>query len=379
MNRSFKVTLAFLSIAVLAGFVVVRGINARIKAAAIVKQETLDLAVPSVAVIHPKRGAAKDEIILPGNMQAFIDSPIYARTSGYLKSWKVDIGQKVKTGQVLAEIETPEIDQQLQQARADQATAEANMKLSETTAARYQSLLKLDAVSRQETDQAVSDLEAKKAIVASTRANVKRLEEMVSFQKVTAPFDGVITARNTDVGALVNAGNGGPAQELFHLASTSKLRVFVSVPQAYSRSAGAGVVADLTLPEFPGRHFSGRVARTSESIDAATRTLLTEVDIDNSSGTLLPGAYVQVHLRLPPGASALLLPVTALIFRAEGLQVAVIRDGKAELVPITTGRDFGTEVEVTSGISEQDAVVVNPPDSLTTGAAVHIEPASGER
>ncbi len=375
MKRTFKVTLAFVALLVLAGFMVVRGINQRIKAAAIVKQETLDLAIPSVAVIHPKRGAAKDEILLPGNIQAFTDSPIYARTNGYLKKWYVDIGQRVKAGQVLADIETPEIDQQLQQARADLATAEANLKLSETTAARYQALLKLDAVSRQEADQTASDLEAKKTIVASARANVKRLEELAAFQKLTAPFDGVITARNTDVGALINAGNGGPAQELYHLAATDRLRVFISVPEIYSRSATPGVTAELTLTEFPGRRFTGKIVRTAQAIDAATRTLLTEVDIDNGSGTLLPGAYVQVHLKLPAGSSALILPVTTLIFRSEGMQVAVVRDNKAELIPITLGRDFGTEVEVTSGLTENDFVVVNPPDSLTSGSQVRVETA----
>ena len=378
MNKSLKVTLFFVAMLVLAGFVVVRGINGRIKAAAIVKQETLDLAIPSVAVIHGKPGALKDEIVLPGNMMAFTDAPIYARSSGYLKKWYADIGQRVKAGQPLADIESPEIDQQLQQSRADLATAEANLRLSETTATRYLALLKMDAISRQETDQAVSDLEAKKTIVTSSRANVKRLEEVVGFEKVTAPFDGVITARNTDTGALVNAGNGGSAQELFHLAATDKLRVFISVPQNYSRSASAGVSADLTLTEFPGRHFTGRIARTAQSIDAATRTLLTEVDIDNSSGALLPGAYVQVHLRLPAGSAALVLPVTALIFRSEGLQVAVVRDGKVELVPITLGRDFGTEVEVISGVTARDAVVDNPPDSLSSGAQVRLEPAQGE-
>jgi RND family efflux transporter MFP subunit len=379
MKRSFKFTLISLLVIVLAGFVVVRGINSRIKAAGIVKQETLDLAIPSVAVIHAKVGGMKDEIVLPGNMQAFTDAPIYARTSGYLKKWYFDIGQHVKTGQLLAEIESPEIDQQLQQSRADLATAESNLKLSETTASRYQALLKLDAISRQETDQAVSDLEAKKTIVASSRANVNRLEQMVSFEKVNAPFDGVITARNTDTGALVNAGNGGAAQELFHLAATDRLRVFISVPQSYSRSATPGVIADLTLTEFPGRRFAGKVARTAQSIDAATRTLLTEVDIDNAAGTLLPGAYVQVHLRLPSGFAALVLPVTALIFRSEGMQVAVVRDGKVDLVTVTLGRDFGTEVEVTSGITAQDAVIVNPPDSLAAGAQVRLEPAQGER
>ncbi len=379
MNRTFKVLLILLAIGVLAGFVVVRGINARIKASAIVKQETLDLAIPSVATIQPKRGEARDEIVLPGNMMAFIDAPIYARTNGYLKKWNVDIGQHVKAGQQLAEIESPEVDQQLSQARADLQTAEANLKLAETTAARYQTLLKLDAISRQEVDTAVGDYEAKKAIVASGKANVNRLEQLVSFEKVTAPFDGVITARNTDIGALINAGNGGSAQELFHLAATDKLRVFVSVPQMYSQAATPGVTADLTLTEMPGRHFTGKIARTAQSIDATTRTLLTEVDLDNTSGALLPGAYVQVHIRLPRGATSLVLPVTALIFRSQGMQVAVVRDGKAELVPVTLGRDFGTEVEVTSGITEQDAVINNPPDSLSAGSQVRVEPAAGEQ
>ena len=379
MSRPFKVILIFLAILVLAGFVVVRGINARIKAAAIVKQETLDLAIPSVAVIQPKRGSMKDEIVLPGNMMAFTDSPIYARTNGYIKKWYVDIGQKVKAGQLLAEIEAPEVEQQLQQARADLATSEANMRLSETTAGRYQALLKMDAVSRQETDQAVSDFEAKKSMMASARANVNRLEQLVGFEKVTAPFEGVITARNTDVGALINAGNGGTAQEIYHLAATNRLRVFVSVPQMYSASAQTSVVADITLTERPGQHFNGKVARTAEAIDATTRTLLTEVDIDNNNGALLPGAYVQVHLRLPRGSSALVLPVTALIFRSEGMQVAVVRDGKAEMVPVTLGRDFGTEVEVTSGITDRDLIVNNPPDSLTTGSQVRVEPVGGER
>jgi RND family efflux transporter MFP subunit len=284
---------------------------------------------------------------------------------------------RVKSGQLLAEIETPEIDKQLEQARADVATAESNLKISETTAGRYQALLKMDAISRQETDQAVADLEAKKTMLTSVRANVKRLEDMVSFQKVYAPFDGVITVRNTDIGALVNAGNGGPAQELFHLASTDRLRVFVSVPQVYSRSATPGVRADLTLTEYPGRRFAGKVARTSSSIDAATRTLLTEVDLDNPSGQLLPGAFAEVHLKLPTQTAALIVPVTALIFRAEGLQVAVVRDNKAELVRITVGRDYGNEIEATSGITEEDAVVVNPPDSLATGVAVRVEPAGG--
>jgi RND family efflux transporter MFP subunit len=379
-------TLKFISIAVvvflIAGAVVVRGINSRIKAAAIVKQETLDLAVPSVAVIHPKRGAMKDEISLPGNIMAFTDAPIYARTSGYLKKWYADIGTHVKAGQLIAEIESPEVDQQLDQARAEMNQAQANLKLAELTVARYTALLKLDAIAKQDVDNATGAQEAGKATVASQAANVRRLEQMVGFEKVFAPFDGVITVRNTDVGALINAGagSGGTSQELFHISTTNKLRIFVSVPQMYSRAAVPGVTADITLAESPGKKFMGKVARNSESIDPSTRTLLTEVDLDNPTGQLMPGAYAEVHLKLPAQSAALILPVTALVFRAEGLQVAVVRDGnRAELVRITLGRDFGTEVEVTSGITEHDQVVVNPPDSLTTGAGVRVGPASGEK
>ncbi|MGD1098152.1 MAG: efflux RND transporter periplasmic adaptor subunit [Bryobacteraceae bacterium] len=374
MLRTLKTTLVVLVLVCVAGIVVFRGINSRVKAAAVVKQETLDLALPSVSVIHPKRGAMKDEIVLPGNIMAFIDSPIYARTSGYLKKWYVDIGGHVKTGQLIAEIESPEVDQQLDQAQAQLQTAQANLKLSEITVTRYQTLLKLESIAKQDVDNAVGALEANKATVASMAANVKRLEQMVSFEKVYAPFDGVLTARNTDIGALINAGNGGAAQELFHISSTDKLRIFVSVPQMYSQAATPGVSADLTLTERPGRHFVGKIARNAEAIDAATRTLLTEVDIDNTSGQLLPGSYAEVHLKLPAQSVALMLPVPALIFRSEGLQVSVVRDGnRASLVHVTLGRDYGTEVEVTSGITEQDAVIVNPPDSLTEGAIVRVE------
>jgi RND family efflux transporter MFP subunit len=375
MLRTLKTTLVVLVLVCIAGLVVFRGINSRVKAAAVVKQETLDLAVPSVSVIHPKRGAMKDEIVLPGNIMAFIDSPIYARTSGYLKKWYVDIGGHVKSGQLIAEIESPEVDQQLDQAQAQLQTAQANLKLSEITVTRYQTLLKLESIAKQDVDNAVGALEANKATVASMAANVKRLEQLVSFEKVYAPFDGVLTMRNTDIGMLINAGNGGAAQELFHISSTDKLRIFVSVPQMYSQAAVAGVTADITLTERPGRRFTGKIARNAESIDAVTRTLLTEVDIENAAGQLLPGAYAEVHLKLPEQSAALMLPVPALIFRAEGLQVAVVRDGnRAGLVHVTLGRDYGTEVEVTSGITEQDAVIVNPPDSLTEGAIVRVEP-----
>jgi RND family efflux transporter MFP subunit len=373
MARTLKIVLFFVICLLLAGSIVVRGINSRIRAAAVVKQETLDQSIPTVAVIHLKHGGMKDEIVLPGNIQAFVDAPIYARTSGYLSKWYTDIGTRVKAGQLIAEIDSPEVDQQLAQAKAELATANANMKLAELTMNRDQNLLKLEAIAKQDVDNAVGAYEADKAIVASQGANLKRLEQLVAFEKVTAPFDGVITARNTDLGMLINAGNGGTTQELFRMATTDKLRVFVSVPQTHSRAATPGLNAELTLTEYPGRRFTGKIARNAGSIDPSTRTLLTEVDIDNTSGTLMPGAYAEVHLKLPAQTPALMLPVTALIFRAEGLRVAVVRDGKAQLVTVTLGRDFGTEVEVTSGLTEHDQVIVSPPDSLSAGAAVRAE------
>jgi RND family efflux transporter MFP subunit len=370
-GRIFRVIAALVVLALLA-LGVYRGINTRIKAAANVKIETIDMSVPTVTVVHPKRGALKDEIVLPGNIQAFTISPIYARTSGYLSKWYVDIGGRVKTGQLLAEIDTPEVDKQLDQARADLTTAQANLKLAEITMNRYVGLLK-DAIPKQDVDNAVSAAEADKSIVTSQTANVKRLEQLVSFEKVYAPFEGVITARNTDTGALINAGNGGTAQLLFMLAATNVVRVFVNVPQIYSRSATPGVVARLTLAQYPNRQFVGKVARNAESMDPTMRTLLTEVDVDNAGGELLPGAFAQVHLTLAAKAPSLLLPVNSLLFRAEGLQAGVVRDGgKVELMPIAIGKDYGTEVEVVSGLSESDSVIVNPPDSLATGSIVRL-------
>jgi RND family efflux transporter MFP subunit len=377
LGRILKLVVVLAVLSLLA-FGVMRGINTRIKAAANVKQETVDMSVSTVSVIHPKRGALKDEIVLPGNIQAFIVSPIYARINGYLKKWYFDIGGRVKAGQLLAEIEAPEVDKQLDQARADLATFEANLSLSQSTMTRWQDLLKRDAVAKQETDDKIGDYQAKKATVDSGRANVKRLEDMVSFEKVYAPFDGVITARNTDIGALINAGNGGVSQQLFTLAATNTLRVFVNVPQMHSRSAAPGVGAQLTLAEFPNRRFVGKIARNAEAIDPTTRTLLTEVDVDNATGELLPGAFAQVHLTLAAKAPSLVLPVNALLFRAEGLQAGVVREGgKVELISIVVGKDYGTEVEVvSSGLTETDNVIVNPPDSLATGTTVRV--ASGK-
>jgi RND family efflux transporter MFP subunit len=353
--------------------IVVAGILPRRRARAALRTETNDLAVPTVSVIHPKLGAPLSEITLPGNVQAFTDSPIYARTNGYLKKWYVDIGARVTSGELLADIETPEVDQELDQARADLNTAQANFHLSEITAARYQDLLKTDSVSKQDVDNANGDFQAKKAMVASAQSNVKRLEELQSFEKIYAPFDGVITARNTDVGHLINSGNGGPATELFHIAAVRTMRVYINLPQQYSQAAKPGITADLTLQEFPGRQFQGRLVRTSDAIDVASRTLLVEVDVDNPHGEILPGAYTEVHLKIPSGVPALILPVSALIFRSNGLQVGTVQDGdRASLANITLGRDMGSEVEVVSGLTANDSVIANPPDSLIQGETVRV-------
>lgn len=363
---------------ILVGGIVYWGISSRNKESVTLNRETKEMAVPRVSVVHPKRASATQEIVLPANIQAFTDSPIYARTNGYLKRWYVDIGAHVKAGQLLAEIDTPEVDQQLQQARADLNTAEANDHLAEITAARYQGLLKTDAVSRQDADNAAGDWEAKKAMVQSAQFNVKRLEDTQAFQKIYAPFDGVITVRKTDIGALINSGNGGLAQELFHIASIHRMRVYVNVPQTYSRVAKPGLTADLTLPEFPERRFKGTLVRTAEAIDAASRTLLAEFDVGNPTGELLPGAYAEMHLQLPGGSSTYMLPVNTLIFRAEGLQIATVKsDNHVALIPVTLGRDFGNEVEIISGLDGTEQVIVNPPDSLVSNEAVRIaEPQS---
>jgi len=347
------------------------GISARTRALDIVTQETREAAVPTVAVVAPEPGAPQDEITLPGTMQPFADAPIYARTNGYLKRWHVDIGTRVKTGQLLAEIDTPELDQQLMQARADLATAEANAKLAQSTAERYRDLIKSDSVSQLDLDNANGNLEAKLTAVESARANAGRLQQLQGFRRIEAPFDGVITARNTDIGALIDSGSN--AKELFHIAAMHRLRVFVNVPQVYSRAAQPGLTAELTLKEFPGRRFTGTLARTSGAIDVASRTLLTEVDVDNPKNELLPGSYAEVHFKLPAAASTLRLPVDSLIFKADGLQIATVNGAnRVAMVSVTAGRDFGDTVEILSGVSAGDRVVLNPPDSLTDGQTVRV-------
>ncbi len=358
--------------------IVVAGVVPRLRAKAALRVETNSLAVPQVQVIQPKRGATAQEIILPGNIQAFIDAPIYARTNGYLKVWYFDIGAHVKKGQLLAEIETPEVDQQLLQARADLNTAQANLNLSQITFNRFEGLKNTDSVAVQDVDNAAGDYAAKKATVDSARSNVNRLEDLQSFEKIYVPFDGVVTARNTDVGQLIDSGSsGGPGKELFHVAAIRTLRVYINVPQQYSVAAKPGILADLTLAQFPGRKFQGKLVRTANAIDLTSRTLLVEVDVDNSTGELLPGAFTEVHLKIPTDIPSYILPVNALIFRAQGLQVATVENrehGKdhAKLVPITLGRDFGATVEVVSGVTDADKVIVSPPDSLVDGEEVTI-------
>ena len=355
------------------GLAIYSGLHDRRGADAALQQATREAAVPTVAVVHPSASSPSDELVLPGTARAYTDAPIYARASGYLKKWYVDIGTRVSQGQLLAEIETPELDQQLRQARADLENARANMTMAQTTAERWQTLLKRDAVSRQETDEKVSDLNAKRAIVESQSANVKRLEDLQSFQKITAPFDGIITARNTDVGALIDAGAaGGQARELFRLSATKKLRVFVSVPQAYAQAARPGTPTTISLEENPGKVYRGTLARTTTALDPNARTMLSEVEMDNPNLEVLPGAYVVVRLRVGRETRGMTVPANTLLFRAEGLQVAVVREGRAELVPVTIGRDYGRSVEVVAGLQPTDAVILDPADSLVSGVPVRV-------
>jgi RND family efflux transporter MFP subunit len=361
--------IALLAVAALLG----SGIWTRVRAGATLRAETVQAAVPAVSVVSPKRTAPADEIILPGNVQPYISSPVYARTNGYLKKWYFDIGARVKKGQLLAVIETPEVDQQLEQARSNLLTAQANLELASITKTRYQGLLKSNAVSQQDVDNAVGTYNANAAIVEADKAAVQQYSALVSFEKVYAPFDGVITARNTDIGDLINSGSSSNVKtDLFHIAQPGTLRVYVNVPEEYSRGITLGMPADLSLAEFPDRKFQGKVVRTAEAINMTTRTLLIEVDVNNPSGTLLTGSYAEVHLAVPAQASTFLLPVNALLFRTEGLRVAVVNDGKVVLTTVTPGHDFGNEIEIVAGLKANDQVIINPPDSIVSGQQVQI-------
>jgi RND family efflux transporter MFP subunit len=350
------------------------GIRSRVRAETTLRAVTDQMAVPSVSVVTPRHTAPATEIILPGNMQPFISSPIYARTDGYLKKWYFDIGAHVKAGELLAVIQTPEVDEQLAQARSTLNTAQANLELAQITRDRYQSLLKKHAVAQQDVDNAVGTYTANKAIVDADTANARHYEALVSFEKVYAPFDGVITARNTDLGDLINSGSStAPRTDLFDIAQTRTLRVYVNVPEEYSQGTKPGQTsAEVALAEFPDKRFAGKLVRTSESINATTRTLLVEVDLDNPGGNLLSGSYAMVHLKIPAQNSTYLLPVSALIFRSETLQVGVVRNGKVAVTDVTPGHDFGDQIEIVAGLKADDRVVLNPPDSLISGQEVKI-------
>ncbi|MEX3930307.1 efflux RND transporter periplasmic adaptor subunit [Paraburkholderia phymatum] len=352
----------------------VQGIWSRHDAQAALERDAQHAAQLSVEVVKPQKSTAALDLVLPGNVQAFLDTPIYARTNGYLKKWYADIGARVKAGQLLAEIDTPEVDDQLKAARADLANAEANYALAKSTAERWTEMLKSNSVSKQETDEKVGDMLAKKGSLDAARFNVARLEKTQSFQKVFAPFDGIVTARNVDVGALIDAGSaGGPAKELFHVAQADRLRVYVNVPQAYAQDVKARQTAYLTLTEAPSKHYPGTVARASGAVDPQQRTMLVEVDVDNSSGDLLPGAYAQVHFALSAQAAPFTLPGNAFLFRPDGVKVATVDARQhVKLVKVALGTDYGTRVAVASGLKGDELVIVNPQDSIVDGASVRI-------
>lgn len=366
------------SIVAIAAGVVIVGIWSRVRAEADLRTVTAQMAVPSVAVVNPRPAAPADEIILPGSIQPFISSPVYARTDGYLKKWYFDIGAHVRQGQLLATIQSPEIDEQLAQARSTLATAQANLQLAQITDDRYRAMFQKHAVSQQDADNAAGSYAANKAIVDADMASVRHYEALVGFENIYAPFDGVITARNTDIGDLINAGsNSAPKTDLFHIAQTNMLRVYVNVPEEYSRGIQPGKTGtNIVLAELPGQKFPGKVVRTSEAINGATRTLLTEIDLPNPGNVLLTGSYAEVHLSIPSAKTTFLVPVNTLIFRSQHVQVGVIRDGKVVLTDLIPGHDFGSEMEVMAGLKADDQVVVNPPDSLVTGQAVNVVLAS---
>lgn len=351
------------------------------RAAARLAQDTEAQATLTVATTKPQPLSDATDLVLPGNVQANYDAPIYARTSGYLKRWLVDIGAHVKAGQVLGEIESPEVDQQLRQAQADVATAEANEKIASVTAERWRNLRATDSVSKQEADEKISIAASTQAQVQAAKANVQRLRELSGFEKVVAPFDGVVTARNTDVGQLINAGSGsGP--ELFRIADTRRLRLYVRVPQTYAADMRPGVTATLAFPDRPGRHYVATLERTSNALDAGSRTLLAEMIVDNKNNELLPGAYVEVHFNLPADiqAKTFKLPANVLLFRGDGMHVATV-DAQDHIVmkPVTLGRDYGSDIEIVEGLSAGDNVVLSPPDSLTDGVVVQVAKAKTQQ
>ncbi len=372
LGRGFWIGL--LVAALVLACIVVYGIHARSRADVVLTNENKADAVPEVKVVYPKSNAGNGTLTLPGNTQPYVDTPIYSRTNGYLKKWYFDIGAHVRRGQLMATIETPEVDQQLQVAQADLKASQANLNLANITSARYQNLLKSNSVSKQETDQAMGDAQAKEAAVEASMAGVRRLQQLQGFENIYAPYDGVVTARNTDIGALITGGvsAGASANQLFRVASIDRLRVFVSVPEADSSVVRDGGTATLTADAYPGQSFTGTITRNANAIDPASRTLNVEVDVANSNGKLLPGAYVEVHFDVPTTAANLTIPSNTLLFRSQGLQVGVVRKGKVMLVPVRIAQDHGATVEVASGLTSSDAIIVDPSDSLANGQQVTV-------
>lgn len=354
------------------------GILSRLSARIALERAAAAAGIFTVATTHPSRGPGSDLLVLPGTVQAFYEAPIYARTAGYLRTWHTDIGASVRKGQLLAEIDAPEVDQELRQAEADLATAKANYELARTTNERWQGLLATQSVSQQDADQRAGDAAAKAAAAQSAAANLARLKELESFKRVVAPFAGVVTQRNTDVGALINAGET-PGSALFRVADTHRLRIYVSVPQSYAAEISPGLAAGLVFADRPGKRYQAAVVSTARALDASSRTLQVELQMDNGSGELFPGSYAEVHFDLRGAGSALLrVPVNSVLFRAQGLLVATVDStGHAHLKRITQGRDFGREIEVLSGVEESDTLIVNPPDSISDGMQVRVAPPSG--
>jgi len=374
-RKSGLLALIVLTILMVAGaFALVRRVTER----GALAKETERLAIPTVGVIKPATEPASDELVLPAQLQAYVESAIFSRTNGYLLRWNKDIGSKVKKGELLAEIDTPEVDQELSQAKAAQQQTEAQLQLARSTAERWANLRKTDSVSQQEADQQASAYSQATANTAAAEANVRRLQQLESFKHVYSPISGVITRRNTDVGAQITAGSSGTGKELFDVAQVDPLRVFVSVPQTNAPSIRAGLPAHIELREYPGQKFNGKVVRTADSIDPATRTLLTEIDVPNPDGRLLPGSYAEVHFAVPVQITHLSIPVNAVLFRPEGPRVAVVgSDHKVHLKAISIGRDYGTKVEILGGLDPSDQIVVNPADSLEDGQQVNIKGGSG--
>jgi RND family efflux transporter MFP subunit len=370
-RRGGYILLAVVAVLFVLGAII--GLAVRFSESRALAKETESLAVPSVVVIHPQQEAPQQELVLPSSLQAYTESPIYARTSGYVAKWYKDIGSRVEKGQLLADIETPEVDQELMQAAAARDQAAAQVDIAKSSAERWENLQKQDAVAQQETDERTNTYVQGKANLASSTANVRRLQQLESFKHVYAPFSGVITKRNVDIGALINAGNGGTNQELFDVAKIDPIRVYVNVPEIYAPLIHSGVRANIELASLVGQHFSGNVVRSANAIDPATRTLYTEIDVPNPKGVLLPGAFAQVHFALNVQTRSLSLPVNALLFRAEGTRAAVVgADGKVHLAPVVIGRDYGTSVEILGGLNQNDSVVLNPSDSLEEGQQVQV-------